>query len=571
MSSNQKVKNTRTGRSFSFLSTQLPINVVTVVSIVMLVAVPILMLVFSAFRGPIGTLPFESNTYFTTENIYEAFQFGNFNRMARDTIMYVTGSVFLALLIGYVLAWIIERTDFPLPGIWFAAIIIPFLFPERTIIMSWLEYLLPRTGDLNIWLRSILGSTDGRGPIDPYNLYTMVIFQGLMLTPIVFLVLAATLRNQNGAMEEASRTSGASNWATVKSITLPLLFPGVFTAAVLSAWLTIDSTNVPMTLGGASKVSLFNFKIWAALNSVDQSFTGFGLASSYALMGMSTLFILFAAYTFITRQTAKYATVTGNTMRAPKVELGYWFLPTASFLLLYLFLMWGLPVYRLIQGSLRAGLSGYGAQLTDDRFLSAMTNSAIMSIGSATLGTAVVVLVAWIVVRGSKGKWKTGLDLLATSSLVIPAVLAGVAFLMVFLTFKSLPLYGTLLGVTYALAYRLAIPYRIANAGMRQIGPDMEEVSATSGGSPFQTLKQITMPLLAPAISVSWTIFFVFAMRESTLIRYLGFLEPTVGGGIRYVRGGPPGSQSAGTVISILFILLVILMVRYLLFRRAKF
>ena len=142
---------------------------------------------------------------------------------------------------------------------------------------------------------------------------------------------------------------------------------------------------------------------------------------------------------------------------------------------------------------------------------------------------------------------------------------------MVFLTFKSLPLYGTLLGVTYALAYRLAIPYRIANAGMRQIGPDMEEVSATSGGSPFQTLKQITMPLLAPAISVSWTIFFVFAMRESTLIRYLGFLEPTVGGGIRYVRGGPPGSQSAGTVISILFILLVILMVRYLLFRRAKF
>ena len=89
----------------------------------MLVAVPILMLVFSAFRGPIGTLPFESNTYFTTENIYEAFQFGNFNRMARDTILYVTGSVFLALLIGYVLAWIIERTDFPLTGVWFVAII----------------------------------------------------------------------------------------------------------------------------------------------------------------------------------------------------------------------------------------------------------------------------------------------------------------------------------------------------------------------------------------------------------------------------------------------------------------
>ena len=571
MNSDRKIENSKTFRNFFLYSPQWSINTITVFLLVMLVAVPILMLCFSAIRGPIGTLPFESQTYFTTENIYEAFQFSNFNKMARDTIFYVTGSVLLALFIGYALAWIVERTDFPLPGVWFGAILIPWLFPERTIIMSWLEYILPRTGDLNIWLRNILGHSDGRGPLDPFNLFTMGIFQGLMLTPIVFLVLSATLRNQNGAMEEASRTSGASYWTTLKSISLPLVFPGIFTAAVLSAWLTIDSTTVPMILGGATKASLFNFRIWAALNSVDQSFTGFGLASSYALMGMSTLFILFAVYTFVTRNAAKYATVTGNTMRAPKVELGYWFLPTASFLLVYLFLMWGLPVYRLIQGSLRAGLSGYGSQLTDDRFISALTNSAVMSIGSATLGTVVVVMVAWIAVRGSSRKWKTGLDLLATASLVIPAVLAGVAFLMLFLTFKSIPLYGTLLGVTYALAYRLAIPYRIANAGMRQIGKDMEEVSATSGGSPFVTLKQIILPLLAPVISVSWTIFFVFAMRESTLIRYLGFLEPTIGGGIRGVRGGAPGSLAAGTVLSILFILGVVLAVRFLLYRRARF
>ena len=339
---------------------------------------------------------------------------------------------------------------------------------------------------------------------------------------------------------------------------------------VLAIWLTLDSTLVPTILGGASKVSLFNFRIWAALNSVDGSFQGFGLAAAYAVFGMIALFVLFGIYALSTRHAAKYATVTGNNMRAPKVELGYWYLPTLAFMIGYLGLMWGLPGYRLLRGSMRAGLSGYWSQLTNERFLSALTNSAIISIGSATIGTVVIVLVAWTVVRSRAGAWKNGLDLLATASLVVPAALAGVAFLLVFLTIKDIPLYGTLIGVTYALAYRLAIPYRIANAGMRQVGKDMEEVSATSGASPFTTLRRVTIPILAPAISISWTIFFVFSVRESTLTRYLGFSDPTFGSGVRFVRGGPPGSGAAGTVLSILFILGAILLVRYLLFRKAK-
>ena len=257
-------------------------------------------------------------------------------------------------------------------------------------------------------------------------------------------------------------------------------------------------------------------------------------------------------------------------MRSPRQELGYWFLPAVGFVLAYLALTWGVPGYRLVEGSLQAGLSGYWAQLTSSRFLDALFNTAVMSIGSATLGTIVIVLVAWTVVRSRAGAWKNGLDLLATSSLVIPAALAGVAFLMLFLTLREIPLYGSLIGVTYALAYRVAIPYRIANASMRQVGKDMEEVSATSGASPFTTLRRVTLPILAPAISISWTIFFVFAVRESTLTRYLGFNDPTFGGGLGNLRGGPPGAGAAGTVLSILFILGTILVVRHLLFRRAR-
>ncbi len=540
-----------------------------VLGVLLLVGVPFLMLVFSSVRGGYGTLPFEDVAYFTADNFRDVFGQPVLLKTLRDTFFYVGGAVGLAVVVGFALAWLVERTDIPLPSAIFALIIIPFLIPQGTIVGSWVEYLRPRTGEANVWLRDVLNLGTDTGPLDPFNMQTMVLFQGFLLVPIVFLVLTATLRNANGAMEEASRTSGAAFVATVRHVTLPLLLPGLFTALVLGVWLTLDSTFVPFALGGQAEASLLNFRIWAALNPADQSFPGYGLAAAYSVVVIVGLLLLFALYAYGTRRSDRYATVTGNTMRVPRFELGTWALPAILFVVAYLALMWGLPGYRLVRGSIVAGTSGYTGLLTNATFLEALRNSAIMSIGSATLGTAVVVLVGWTVVRGRIGKWKAGLDVVATSSLVIPAAMAGVAFLLVFLTLRGLPLYGTLFGVTYALAYRMAIPYRITNAGMRQVGRDMEEVSATSGASPLTTLWRITMPLIAPVVSISWAIFFIFAVRETTLTRYLAFDDPTLVTGLRF-RGLPPGSQAAATVLTILFVLGIILVVRLLLLRRAR-
>ena len=538
-----------------------------VLGLLLLVGIPLLLLIFSSVRGPQGVLPFQSAAYFTADNFAQALTHRDLLPTLRDTAFYVGGAVALSLLIAFPLAWLAERADLPFPNALFVLVLVPFLLPQGTLVRAWSGYLMPRTGELNVWLRGLLDLGVDRGPLDPYNLPTMVVAQGLVLTPVVFLVLAATLRNLDGAMEEASRAAGASALTTARRVTLPLVFPGVFTAAVLAAWLTLDSTTVPFIFGGQAEASLLNFRIWAALNPPDQSFSGFGLASAFALLAMLLLGLLFGLYAFTTRRVERFATVTGRSARSHRAELGYWSIPAAAFVLAYLALMWGLPGYRLVRGSMVAGLSGYWAQLTNPRFLDALFNSAVMSIGSATIGTIVVVLVAWVVVRSRAGPWRTGLDLLATASLVIPAAVAGVAFLMAFLMARELSLYGSLAGVTYALAYRVAIPYRIANASMRQLGAEMEEASATSGAPPFTTLRRITFPLLAPAVSISWIFFFVFAVRESTIVRYLGFVEPTIGAGSRFVRGGPPGSASAGTVLTFLFILGTILLVRWLLFR----
>lgn len=526
------------------------------------------MLVFASVRGPVGTLPFEDSAVFTLENFADAVTQRNVLRVLKDTSLYVGGAVVLAFLVGFGLAWLVERTDIPLRGVLFVLVIVPFLLPPSTLLETWQLLSLPRTGDLNVFLREALHLGLETGPINPFSMPMMVFAQGLMLTPLVFLLMAAALRNFNGTLEEASRVSGADGWRTLRRVTLPLLFPAGFTAVVLSIWLTLDSAAVPFTFGAAGRFALLNFRIFSVMNNASGGLPDFGLGAAFAVVTILVLGGIFLLYAYATRNTARYAMLTGAITRPPRFRLGPWLVPALLLVGLYLLVMWGLPAYQLVRGSLRAGLTGYAAVLSSGRFWEATRNTAVMAGGSATLGTAVVVLVSWVVVRSRSGWVRASLDVLATSSLVVPALLAAVAFLLVFLTLKDLHLYGTLLGVTLALSYRLAIPYRLSNAAMRQVGRDMEEASATSGATPLDTLRRVTMPLLAPAIAVSWSIFFVFGIREVTLVRFLGFGAPT----LNNIRGGfgAPGAGAAASVLVIVMVLGTVLAVRHLLLRRAR-
>lgn len=535
-------------------------------ALVVLVGVPIALLLFAAVRGPLGYLPFEQQAGFTADNFTTALTQPGLFSMVFDTGLYVGGAVLVALVIGFVLAWLVERTVLPLPNVLFGAVLVPFLVPPAVILNAWRSVLLPRTGDLNVFLRSVFGGGEV-GPIDPFNLPTMVIAQGLLLTPLVFLVIAATLRNLDATMEEAGRASGASGFSTLRRVTLPLIFPGMFTAAVLGIWLTLDSVDTPATFAAYGRLSLLNFRILGALTGNEGS-VGYGLAAAYAVLAMAPLALLFLAYAYVARRAQRFATITGLSVRARRLHLGRWAIPSAAFITLYLAAMWGLPGYSLLKGSFQAGFSGYAAVLSSSQFWEAAFNSGVVASGSATLGVVVVLLVAWTVVRLQRGWLAHVLDVLATAPIAVPALLAGLAFLLYYLTLNFLPLYGTLLGLTFALTFRLAIPYRITNVALRQIGREMEEASAASGASPITTLKRVTGPLLAPAIAISWIFFFLFAVRESTITQFVGPVAPTFRSVRSFADG--PGTAQAANVLIIVMVLATVLLVRYVLFRRAR-
>ena len=122
-------------------------------------------------------------------------------------------------------------------------------------------------------------------------------------------------------------------------------------------------------------------------------------------------------------------------------------------------------------------------------------------------------------------------------------------------------------GLTLALSYRLAIPFRITEVGLRQMGHELQEASATSGASPVEGLLRVVLPLIAPAVAMSWSIMFVFGVRESTLLRYIAYNVPTLSN--ISLRDGPPGARAAITVLTFILVAAVLGVV-YRLVERAR-
>jgi putative spermidine/putrescine transport system permease protein len=67
--------------------------------------------------------------------------------------------------------------------------------------------------------------------------------------PFIGIVALAILRTAGDELDEAARTLGASPWQRLRHVSLPLLLPGVLSAAVIVFAFTFGTFEVPLLLG----------------------------------------------------------------------------------------------------------------------------------------------------------------------------------------------------------------------------------------------------------------------------------------------------------------------------------
>jgi iron(III) transport system permease protein len=151
----------------------------------------------------------------------------------------------------------------------------------------------------------------------------------------------------------------------------------------------------------------------------------------------------------------------------------------------------------------------------------ALSNSLILGVGSATVVMVLSAVVSWVVVR-TRLPGRRVLDLLSFTPIVIPGLVLGLALSFVYLR-VPLPIYGTLLILLISYCTRY-LPYgmRYSSSAMTQMSKELEESATVFGASWLQTFRRVLLPLASSGILAGWVYILVVSFRElsSTILLY---------------------------------------------------
>lgn len=494
----------------------LPAGVAVVVAY--LTVVPLVFLIYGSFFTPIvggvaGT--------FTLQNYVHAYTDRSTIPILLNSLTFAVGTTLVAFVIGTAIAWMTERTNTPLRGLFFAMSVIPLVIPGILFTLSWIFLLSPRIGLLNQWLARLLPLR--APPFDVYSMGGMIWVEGLHWSPIVYLMMAAAFRSMDPALEEAAVMSGGGLLQTFYHVTLKLNVPTILGVGLLLFLRGLETFEVPAIIGLAAGIHVFSSKIYLAVKGYPSDF---GLAGAYSTILLLMTLVGIYVYGRVTREATRFATITGKGFRPRVIDLGPWRYVAALVIVVYLAIMVVLPVFVLLwnsilpfymKPSLQAlsmfTLKNYTFIFKLPKTSRAIVNSVGLSIGSATIIMLMTSVIAWITVRTRlPGRWL--LDHLASLPLIFPGIVMGVALIWVYLTLP-IPIYGTIwiLLVAYVTRY---LPYgmRTSSAALLQIHRELEEAAETSGASWWRTFVSIILPLLQPALLAGWIYVVIVSIRE---------------------------------------------------------
>ncbi len=484
-----------------------------------LVVAPLAFLVYNTFIGRDGL---------TLDAIFAAASADGTGEMLLNSLIFAAGSAIVAMIPGTALAYLTVRTNAPMKPILYSVSLVPLIIPGILFTVAWVYLLSDRIGVINKALEAV-GLTFLT--FDVFSMPGMILVEGLHMSPIVFLLMAAAFRSLDPSLEESALMSGAGLPSVIRRITLPLVRPALLAGLLIMVVRALEGFETPAILGIPDGTFVLTSRIFLALSTYP---VRYDLAGAYAIGLVLITLIMLALYRWFNRQSERYQVITGKGYRPHPLELGRWRWPIGAIFLVYFLLVVVAPLAILVYMSLlpfyqppsaevlqRISLDNYARMMELRDVGGALKNSFILAVASATVTMVMMSIVAWVVVR-SKIRFRSGLDALAMTPLSFPGVVLGVALIFVYLRFP-LEIYATLwiLLIAYVTQF---LPYgmRFASASMFQVGRELEESAAMSGAGWWQTFQRIVLPLIFPGLLAGWIYIMIVSVRQlsSSLLLY---------------------------------------------------
>lgn len=150
----------------------------------------------------------------------------------------------LAILVGTVNAWVLERATFRGKTLLAMMMLWPLVIPGVVLGISILAFFSRLANGLEDWLQTDL---DWLRP----GLVLVVLGQLSFILTIATLIIAARLRKFDRALEEAAFDLGASRPRVLFTVTLPFLKPALIGAGLVALLMSFENFNTTLMLVGS--------------------------------------------------------------------------------------------------------------------------------------------------------------------------------------------------------------------------------------------------------------------------------------------------------------------------------
>ena len=511
--------------------------------------VPVGTVFITAFRESDGSFTLgHFASFFTTALMRESF----FNSL------YVAGvSVVIASLIAVPLAYLTVRFEFRGALLIQTLGVLPLIMPPFVGAVA-MTLIFGRSGSVNLLLE------DHAGFSIPFmqGLNGVIFVESLHYFPFILMNLIVTLRNIDGAMEEAALNLGCRGWRLFRRVVFPLALPGYLAGAALVFVKVFDDLGTPLVLG---QTNMLAPQAYLRITQV-----GLEDPLGYVISVIMIAFSIFALWLSVRVMKGKeYATlqkggagIARRRLRAGETVLAYGVIvlvllvvlsPHLGLLILSLAKIWSFSVLPDAYT-----LQHYATVFGDSTF---MIGNTLLYCGLAALIDVIIgTAIAYLILR-TRLPGRHWLDFLASAAIAVPGIVLAIGYLRTFqgVTVFGVPLTQSWILIMLAYAVR-RLPYALRScmAALQQIHVSLEEAAEMLGASGSRVLRRIVIPLMAGGILAGFVSSFITAAVElsATILLVVRESQAPMSYGI-YLYMQSVAGRGPGAALGVLAVLLV--------------
>ena len=437
-------------------------------------------------------------------------------------------STAIGLLFAYVEVYVKVKTRF-MGGLFKVVSMLPVVSPPFVLSLS----MIMLFGKAGIITRHLLGIYDN----NVYGFWGITIVQTMTFFPVCYMMFRGLLKNIDPSMEEAARDMGASRMGVFRSVTLPLLLPGLGNAFLVTFIESIADFANPMIIGGSYDTLATTIYL-----QITGAYDKNGACAMAVVLLLITMVMFLVQKFYLERKTA--ATLTGKASRvrmliedkSVTVPLTVLCSAVAMFvILMYVCVPFG-ALFRTWGRDFSLTFRWFEQVFTKYKGLKAFQDSFVLSLIAAPITALLSMIISYLVVK-RKFKTKGFIEMVSMLAMAVPGTVLGIGYIRgfaggIFRTGFLQSIYGT--GVILVLVFivrSLPTGTRSGISALRQIDKSIEESAYDMGAGSLKVFTSVTLPLIKDSFLSGLVTAFVRSITAISAIILLvtpGYLLITV-------------------------------------------